>query len=169
MADLFSALADPDARTLLEALLDASDDGGPVPVAELAERLGILHEAVEARVTTLAAVGVLHRGGTEEERTISLDPRPLAEVDQWLAPFLERAAVHDADAVGEDEARDASGRAVFAAWAGGHLPESLRRARENLQSSDEVGVAVGRALRSTQARASGVAKKLKDRLQKDGE
>lgn len=188
MADLFSLIADPDMRTTLREVLDATGDGETMTVSELARRLGVPDDAALARVTTLEDAGLLRIGGTDEEHTVRLDATPLYEIDAWLSPFIDTAAVRRE----REEDADDAGSAVFAAWAGVQLPPSLQKARENLQLAREniqqaresmqqareslqrpgdAGSAVGRALADTQAKASEVlheasaaAKKLKEKL-----
>lgn len=188
MADLFSLIADPDLRTTLREVLDASEDGESVPVPELARRLGIPEQAVLARITTLEDAGLLKVGGSDVDHTVRLDATPLYEIDAWLSPFIDTTATRREQS--EFDADDSG--AVFSAWAGVQLPpslqkarenlqlareniqqarESMQQARENLQRPGEAGSAVGRALADTQAKATEVlheaseaAKKLRGKL-----
>jgi DNA-binding transcriptional ArsR family regulator len=95
MPDAFEALADPTRRQIL-ALLRA----GERPAGDLVESLGLPQPSVSKHLKTLREAGLVQSRIDGPRRLYSLDPKPLAELDQWLAPYrrfwdLKLAALQD--------------------------------------------------------------------------
>ena len=95
MPDAFEALADPTRRQIL-ALLRA----GEQPAGDLVDRLGLPQPSVSKHLKTLREAGLVRARIDGPRRLYSLDPAPLAELDQWLAPYrrfwdLRLAALQD--------------------------------------------------------------------------
>jgi DNA-binding transcriptional ArsR family regulator len=83
--DLLGALADPVRREILERLR-----GGPLTAGEIAAAFPISRPAVSRHVRVLRAAGLVVEvadGADGRSRTYRLDPRPLSELDHWLAAF----------------------------------------------------------------------------------
>ncbi|GAA2744823.1 metalloregulator ArsR/SmtB family transcription factor [Kitasatospora cinereorecta] len=80
--DVFSALANPVRRRLLDALLD-----GPRAAGDLAGRFDLSRPAVSEHLQVLRQVGLVREEPRGRQRYYHLDPRPLAEVGRWLHPF----------------------------------------------------------------------------------
>lgn len=98
---VFEALADPTRRTILDRLRCA----GPLSVNELAEPFSITRQAVTKHLRILEESGLVTSRRAGRERLHELDPRPLKEVQGWLAPYaaewdrrLERLSRHLGDA-----------------------------------------------------------------------
>jgi DNA-binding transcriptional ArsR family regulator len=85
----FEALADPTRRELLDRLRH----GGPMSLSQLAERLPMSRQAVTKHLDALKRAGLVSITRRGRERLHSLNPAPLREVDDWLAPY---AAAWDA-------------------------------------------------------------------------
>lgn len=81
-SDVFSALASPVRRSLLELLAEK-----PQTVTELAARFEMRRPSVSEHLKILKDAGMVseHRAG--RHRIYGLDPAPLQEVANWLHPF----------------------------------------------------------------------------------
>lgn len=79
--DVFTALADPVRRSLLEQL--ARD--GAMRVVDLARGRGISRPAVSRHLRVLAAVGLVRATDRGRERHFELVAEPLEYVDRWMA------------------------------------------------------------------------------------
>jgi len=129
MTDIFDVIADPTRRQLLTALRDSLATGGAsdheIEVAEFVEALGV------TRPTVLKHLGILREAGLVIERTdatkryFALDASPLEELEDWLVPFIGIGGHGDY----AKELDEASGfdSAVFAAWSGADVGESIGR------------------------------------------
>ena len=78
----WSALADPHRRAALELLLER-----PRPVGELTERLGLTQPGTSKHLRVLREAGLVNVRQDAQRRVYALDPRGLAELDAWLAPY----------------------------------------------------------------------------------
>ena len=78
----FSALAEPHRREILELLRE-----GERPVGDLVERLGLSQPAVSKHLRVLRDAGLVEVRPDGQRRLYRLQPGPLTELDQWLAPF----------------------------------------------------------------------------------
>lgn len=83
MSALFHALADPTRREILERLRRA----GPLPVHEVAVGLPMSRQAATKHLDVLAAAGLVRIRRRGRERMHQLDPEPLRELREWLAPY----------------------------------------------------------------------------------
>jgi DNA-binding transcriptional ArsR family regulator len=81
-ADVFAALANPVRREILVLLRR-----GPRAAGELARGFGIGRPAVSEHLQLLRKAGLVRDEPRGRERYYHLDPRPLAEVQTWLAAF----------------------------------------------------------------------------------
>ncbi|MFQ5678787.1 MAG: ArsR/SmtB family transcription factor [Gemmatimonadota bacterium] len=79
----FEALADPTRREILERLRSF----GALSLTEIAENLPITRQGVTKHLRALEACGLVqvHREG--RKRMHELDPGPLRELKEWLAPY----------------------------------------------------------------------------------
>ena len=80
--DVFSALANPVRRDLLLRLRK-----GPCAVNELARGFEIGRPAVSEHLQVLRNARLIREEPRGRERYYHLDPRPLEEVETWLAAF----------------------------------------------------------------------------------
>jgi DNA-binding transcriptional ArsR family regulator len=76
---VFAALADPTRRRLLELLAAGERSAG-----ELAGEFAISRPGVSRHLRVLREAGLVHERGDGRRRLYSVDPAPLAEVDDWL-------------------------------------------------------------------------------------
>lgn len=81
---IFAALSDPIRRDIL-ALLRA----GERPAGDIVETLNLPQPNVSKHLKALREAGLVHIRADGPRRLYSLDPRPLAELDQWLQPYRE--------------------------------------------------------------------------------
>lgn len=79
---VFAALADPTRRRLLELLVTGERSAG-----ELAAEFGISRPGVSRHLRVLREAGLVRTRGDGQRRLYSVDPEPLAEVAEWLAPW----------------------------------------------------------------------------------
>jgi DNA-binding transcriptional ArsR family regulator len=82
--EIFTALADPVRRDIL-ALLRR----GEQPAGTLVETLDLPQPNVSKHLKALREAGLVTIRVDGPRRLYSLDPRPLAELDDWLAPYRE--------------------------------------------------------------------------------
>jgi DNA-binding transcriptional ArsR family regulator len=76
------ALADPHRRTMLGLLLER-----PRAVGELVERLGLSQPGTSKHLRVLRDAGLVSVEQAGRRRVYRLEPRPIAELDAWLAPY----------------------------------------------------------------------------------
>jgi len=77
---LFSALADPARRTMVERL-----SRGPAAVSELAEPLPMSLPAVMQHLGVLEAAGLVRSEKAGRVRTCSIEPAALSLAEQWIS------------------------------------------------------------------------------------
>ncbi|HWE13080.1 MAG TPA: metalloregulator ArsR/SmtB family transcription factor [Solirubrobacteraceae bacterium] len=82
MASTWSALADPRRRAVLRLLL-----ARPRSVGELVGELGLTQPGTSKHLRTLREAGLVRFRTDAQRRVYELDPAPLAELDDWLAPY----------------------------------------------------------------------------------
>jgi DNA-binding transcriptional ArsR family regulator len=82
MATTFELLADPTRRRVLEELRR-----GERSVGDLVERLGMSQPAVSKQLRVLREAGLASVRIDAQRRIYRLEPGPLQEIDEWLAPY----------------------------------------------------------------------------------
>jgi DNA-binding transcriptional ArsR family regulator len=80
--DPLAALADPTRRELLHLLA-----GGEQAAGELADRFPVSRPAISRHLRVLREAGLVRARTAGKRRLYTLDPRPLRELDDWLAPY----------------------------------------------------------------------------------
>ncbi|MCX5562040.1 metalloregulator ArsR/SmtB family transcription factor [Streptomyces sp. NBC_00038] len=80
--DVFSALANPVRRRLMEALQD-----GPRAAGELAGQFALSRPAISEHLTVLKNARLVREEPRGRHRYYHLEAAPLAEVSEWLHPF----------------------------------------------------------------------------------
>lgn len=106
MASTFEVLAEPRRRQILDLLR-----AGELPVGTLVERLMLSQPAVSKHLKVLREVGLVEVRQDAQRRWYRLRAEPLAEVDEWLAPYRELwnasfdALERHLDAMPDDEER----------------------------------------------------------------
>jgi len=78
----WTVLAEPHRRDMLELLLER-----PHAVGELVERLGLSQPSTSKHLRVLREAGLVQVRAEAQRRVYEIDPRPLAELDSWLAPY----------------------------------------------------------------------------------
>ena len=78
----WSVLAEPHRRAALELLLER-----PHAAGELVERLGLSQPATSKHLRVLREAGLVRVRAEAQRRVYAIDPRPLAALDAWLAPY----------------------------------------------------------------------------------
>lgn len=109
MDALLEAIGDPHRRTLLAALHD-----GPATVSELAALLPIARPGVSRHLRILREAGLVEVRPDAQRRIYELRSEPLAELDEWLAPYRElwlqrMAALHTEVRRGKKEHKEGEG------------------------------------------------------------
>ena len=77
----FTLIADPHRRAILDLLRERER-----AVGELVESLGIAQPAVSKHLRVLREAGAVHARIDAQRRVYRIDPGPLRELDEWLAP-----------------------------------------------------------------------------------
>jgi len=80
--DALAALADPTRRRILELLADGERD-----VGTLTAEFPISQPAVSRHLRVLREHGLVRVRPDARRRVYSLDPTPLAELDEWLGRY----------------------------------------------------------------------------------
>ena len=80
---MFDALADPVRRDLLEQLRDR----GPASLGGLAHGRSITRQGVTKHLDVLAAAGLIRVTRRGRERIHEVDPEPLRQLADFLAPY----------------------------------------------------------------------------------
>jgi DNA-binding transcriptional ArsR family regulator len=80
--DVYSALANPVRRRLLETLRD-----GPLPAGELAGRFELSRPSISEHLQVLRTAGLVREEPRGRQRVYHLAAEPLSEIDDWLHPF----------------------------------------------------------------------------------
>lgn len=82
MATAFMVLADPHRRQILDLLRTRER-----AVGELVDQLGLSQPGVSKHLRMLRETGLVTVRHDAQRRWYGLCPEPLAEVDDWLAPY----------------------------------------------------------------------------------
>jgi len=126
MADIFDVVSDPTRRELMRALLERSlqrdASQGEISVGDLVERLGLSQPTVSKHLKVLRDHGLVHVREDGQHRYYRLEPAPLEAIEDWLTPYLEPALEDEDDIVVDD-----GGSAVFAAWSGADVGDTIGR------------------------------------------
>ena len=92
----FAVLAEPTRRDILDLLRE-----GERPVGDLVRDLQMSQPAVSKHLRVLRDAGLVEVRPDAQRRLYRLSPAPLAEIDEWLAPYrrlwsrsLDRLADH---------------------------------------------------------------------------
>ena len=78
----FEVLAEPTRRRILDLLRER-----PRLVGELTAELGLSQPGTSKHLKVLRDAGLVKVRADAQRRWYELDPAPLAEVDEWLAPY----------------------------------------------------------------------------------
>jgi DNA-binding transcriptional ArsR family regulator len=81
-ASVFDVLAEPSRRRILDLLRD-----GEQPVGSLVEGLALAQPAVSKHLRVLRDAGLVRVRPEGPTRWYSVRAEPLAELDEWLAPY----------------------------------------------------------------------------------
>jgi DNA-binding transcriptional ArsR family regulator len=97
MADIFSVIADPTRRHLLELLLErytaagsaeVTPHAGESSVSELVHALDLSQPTVSKHLKVLRDAGLVAVREEGQHRYYKLDASPLEDVEDWTIPFL---------------------------------------------------------------------------------
>jgi DNA-binding transcriptional ArsR family regulator len=80
--ETLAALADPTRREII-ALLSAGEQSA----GQVAERFPVSRPAISRHLRVLREAGLVRVRVEGQRRVYALDPRPLSELDAWLAPY----------------------------------------------------------------------------------
>src|SRR5689334_5252189 len=81
-AAVFQALGEPRRLAIVEVLRD-----GERPVGDLVDALGLSQPAVSKHLRVLRDAGLVDVRVDAQRRVYRIRPEPLAELDDWLAPY----------------------------------------------------------------------------------
>jgi DNA-binding transcriptional ArsR family regulator len=82
MGTTLQVIAEPRRQAILDLLRD-----GELPVGELVERLGLSQPLVSKHLRVLKDAGLVQVRADAQRRLYRIRPEPLAELDEWLAPY----------------------------------------------------------------------------------
>jgi DNA-binding transcriptional ArsR family regulator len=78
----FEVLAEPNRRRILDLLRS-----GERPVNDLVAELGLSRPSVSKHLRILREAGLVSVRGDAQRRFYRIEPAPLRELDDWLAPY----------------------------------------------------------------------------------
>ena len=81
-AAVFQALGEPRRLAIVEVLRD-----GERPVGDLVDELGLSQPAVSKHLRVLRDAGLVEVRVDAQRRVYRIRPEPLADLDDWLAPY----------------------------------------------------------------------------------
>jgi DNA-binding transcriptional ArsR family regulator len=82
VATTFDVLAEPTRRRILDLLLDRER-----PVGDLVARLNVSQPGVSKHLKVLREAGLVEVRHDAQRRIYRVRAEPLAEIDDWLAPY----------------------------------------------------------------------------------
>jgi DNA-binding transcriptional ArsR family regulator len=82
--DAFEAIAEPNRRRILDLLR-----AGERPAGDVVEALAISQPGVSKHLRLLREAGLVRVRADGQRRLYSVEPRELAEVEAWLAPYRD--------------------------------------------------------------------------------
>ena len=82
MGTTLQVIAEPKRQAILDLLRD-----GELPVGDLVEHLGMSQPLVSKHLRVLRNAGLVEVRADAQRRLYRLTPEPLAELDEWLAPY----------------------------------------------------------------------------------
>ena len=82
METTLQVIAEPRRQAILDLLRD-----GELPVGELVARLGMSQPLVSKHLRVLKDAGLVQARADAQRRLYRIRPEPLAELDEWLAPY----------------------------------------------------------------------------------
>ena len=82
MTSTFDVLAEPTRRRILDELRLADSS-----VGQLVEKLAMSQPAVSKHLKVLREAGLVEVRREAQRRLYRVRPEPLAEIDEWLAPY----------------------------------------------------------------------------------
>lgn len=85
MSDVFTVLAEPHRREILDVLRD-----GEASVGELVGHLHLSQPAVSKHLRVLREAGMVVARAERQHRVYRIELEPLLEVDAWLDPYRQR-------------------------------------------------------------------------------
>jgi len=108
-------------RSLLERYVSPGIHAGEISVGDLVEQMKLSQPTVSKHLKVLRDHGLVSVREDGQHRYYKLDTGPLEDIEDWLIPFLS------ADFDGDEIALDDDGSAVFAAWAGADVGDTIGR------------------------------------------
>jgi DNA-binding transcriptional ArsR family regulator len=82
MASTLEVLAEPSRRRILDLLLS-----GERPVGELVEGTALSQPSVSKHLRVLREAGLVEMRSDAQRRIYRVNPEPLRDLDEWLAPY----------------------------------------------------------------------------------
>ena len=82
MGTTLQVIAEPKRQAILDLLREQE-----MPVGDLVARLGMSQPLVSKHLRVLKDAGLVHVRVDAQRRLYRIRPEPLAEVDEWLAPY----------------------------------------------------------------------------------
>ena len=79
---VFSAIADPTRRAILDAIRQTERSAG-----EIADLFPVSRPAISLHIRVLRAAGLVRERREAQSRFYTLDPAPLRDVDRWLDSY----------------------------------------------------------------------------------
>ena len=89
MTVAFEVLAEPNRRRILDLVRERER-----PVGELVDRLRLSQPSVSKHLRVLKDAGLVEARPDAQRRLYRVRPEPLAELDDWLAPYRRLWTTH---------------------------------------------------------------------------
>ncbi|MGH9121199.1 MAG: ArsR/SmtB family transcription factor [Acidimicrobiales bacterium] len=84
LVDIWPALVEPKRRAILDLLCERPRD-----VGDLVEALGVTQPTASKHLRVLRDAGLVRVVYAAQRRVYSLEPEPLARLDDWLSPYRQ--------------------------------------------------------------------------------
>lgn len=108
-------------QVLLERYVSLESESGEISVGDIVEHLGLSQPTVSKHLKVLRDHGLVSVREDGQHRYYRLETAPLEELEDWLIPFLS------ADFDDDELAAAGEGSAVFAAWSGADVGDTIGR------------------------------------------
>ncbi len=89
MESTFAIIAEPSRRAILSLLASCERS-----VGDIEERLNLTQPSVSKHLRVLREAGFVHSRIDAQRRLYRINPEPLREIDDWLAPFRRFWSAH---------------------------------------------------------------------------
>lgn len=166
MGDIYEAIADPNRRNMLDALLASKlgNGKGELTVTELVELTTLGQPTVSKHLKVLREANLVTAREEGQKRFYSVTPEALEDVEDWMVPFLSLDYEFDAEEILSERLSDAGDKLGHWLTKSSDWLKDQLNSRVNVQiDPKEIGKDVGRKLADSKHEAELAAKDLEQK------